>query len=279
MATSGSYDWTLNRDQIITAALRKLGVLEPGATPSTSQLTYCAEQLNAMVKEWANDGVRLWTLMWTSKPLEPPSDEVTGTDGKVYTCILGHTSATASKPVTGSDWSTFWTERGSTGGVWAADTFYSSIGDEWPPADTLSVEQAFIRLDGTDYPVKIVGFGEFLDEPDKAKIGRPTRLFIDKSLPPRMALLPIPDRNDYVLHYLRVRKLEDFDDAANTGDFPERWLLATIYGLASLIGSEYRISTEVKDDIHFKAAMFYKRAKAGGREESDDSFTYPAYTP
>ncbi len=69
-------NWVLGRDQVIKAALRKLGVLASGATPSTAQVTDAAEALNAMVKEWDNDpgGVHLWKVEWKTANLAQDVD-------------------------------------------------------------------------------------------------------------------------------------------------------------------------------------------------------------
>jgi hypothetical protein len=65
MATSGSYDWKLNRSQVITAALRKLAVLPSGGSPSTAQLSDGGDALNAILKAFHADGMPLWVM--TSK--------------------------------------------------------------------------------------------------------------------------------------------------------------------------------------------------------------------
>ena len=62
MSTSGTTVWKLNRDQIITAALRKLGVVSGGSTPETYQITNGAEALNALVKRLEADGMPLWAI-------------------------------------------------------------------------------------------------------------------------------------------------------------------------------------------------------------------------
>jgi hypothetical protein len=65
VATSGSYDWKLNRDQVTTAALRKLAVLPSGGTASSAQLADGASALNAILKAFHADGMPLWVM--TSK--------------------------------------------------------------------------------------------------------------------------------------------------------------------------------------------------------------------
>jgi len=56
-----------------------------------------------------------------------PSSEVLGTDGKNYTCILAHTAAAINKPITGANWATYWTQKGSSGGTWVDGSAYTAI--------------------------------------------------------------------------------------------------------------------------------------------------------
>lgn len=62
MSTSGTTVWKLNRNEIISAALRKLGVLSGGSSPETYQITNAAEALNALVKRLQADGMPLWSI-------------------------------------------------------------------------------------------------------------------------------------------------------------------------------------------------------------------------
>lgn len=66
MPTSGSTDWTLNRNQVITGALRKLAVLPSGGTPTSAQISDAADSLNAIVKAFHADGMPLWAITSTS---------------------------------------------------------------------------------------------------------------------------------------------------------------------------------------------------------------------
>jgi hypothetical protein len=62
MATSNSTDWSLNRDQVIKAALRKLVVLPSGGSPSTAQTDDATDALQALVKAFQADGMPLWKI-------------------------------------------------------------------------------------------------------------------------------------------------------------------------------------------------------------------------
>lgn len=91
MATSGSTNWSLNRDQVITGALRKLMVLPSGGTPSTAQTNDASDALNAIVKAFQADGMPLWKITSTSFTV------VNGTSS--YTVGPSQTINTIGKPL------------------------------------------------------------------------------------------------------------------------------------------------------------------------------------
>lgn len=62
MTTSGTYDFSVNRDQLIYGALRLAGVIAQGETPSSSQVSDAATTLNMLVKAWMADGMPLWAI-------------------------------------------------------------------------------------------------------------------------------------------------------------------------------------------------------------------------
>jgi hypothetical protein len=60
MSTSGVTSWELNRNQIITAAYRKIGIPGEDNSLSTSQINDGAEALNAVIALAVTDGMPLW---------------------------------------------------------------------------------------------------------------------------------------------------------------------------------------------------------------------------
>jgi hypothetical protein len=276
MATSGSTDWTRTRNQIISRALRIVGILSAEDSPTSNQLENANEALNSMVKAWQNDAIFLWTRDWETKTFSV-SSEVTGTDGKIYECIRSHTSATANKPITGADYSTYWYNRGSTGGTWADATSYSAIGDFNVGSDTLDIEKAFIRDNNSDTNVEIVALDRYLDVYQKFNTGKPYMLTIDKQLTPKVYLYHPPDSTSYVLHYLRSRKLEDFDSAANNPDFPERWINALVWGLADELSDEVGLALLERARISNRSDKWYFMAKKNNKETTDGDFIKGAF--
>lgn len=67
--TSGSTDFSVTRDDIIKRALRLIGVLAQGETPTADQVSEAAFALNGLVKTWQTDGMPLWAIRSYSVPL------------------------------------------------------------------------------------------------------------------------------------------------------------------------------------------------------------------
>lgn len=60
MSTSGSYDFSTNRDQLLKDVLIDLGVVGQEDTPSAAINEHAARQLQMMLKAWQAKGLRLW---------------------------------------------------------------------------------------------------------------------------------------------------------------------------------------------------------------------------
>lgn len=69
MTTSGVTTFNVTRDQIITGALRMIGAVAQGETPTSTQITEAAEALNMMVKAYEADGMPQWGLTEYAVPL------------------------------------------------------------------------------------------------------------------------------------------------------------------------------------------------------------------
>lgn len=62
MSTSGVTTFQLQRDQIINAALRKVGAVSPGQPASSDDITSATEALNSMLKAFESEGMPLWAI-------------------------------------------------------------------------------------------------------------------------------------------------------------------------------------------------------------------------
>lgn len=69
MATSGTYGFSVSRDDLIGAALRLTGAFGDGDTIPSSDISNCAQALNILAKELATDGLPLWCVQDIAVPM------------------------------------------------------------------------------------------------------------------------------------------------------------------------------------------------------------------
>lgn len=68
MALTNSTDYSIDRDTLIKASLRLIGVGSIDEAPTASEITNAGEALNIMVKAWQADGLHLWQIRDYSLP-------------------------------------------------------------------------------------------------------------------------------------------------------------------------------------------------------------------
>jgi hypothetical protein len=253
MALSNSWDFTVTRDQIIASALRKLGAIPSGATPSTDQITEGAEGLNLVLKSWGSRGVLPYTTEWGIASLTA-STVIEGSDANDYTCIRSHTSAGENKPITGAKWPQFWKLLGTGGSTWVTSTAYYAIGVIPLDSQTIDISDVVARRGGMDYPVEVVTWKHFLDIPEKSLYGLSTKAAFD-AYTKNLFLWPQPTDTSDTISFKRLRMLMDFDSSTDNPDLPARYYNALVFALAAHLSHEYGIPLEER-------SMLYQVAKA-----------------
>ncbi len=276
MATSLSTDFDLTRNQLLNSALRKIGAIAQGESASSDMLTEAAEALNVIVKNLDSEGLRLWKREWWTKTFSAAS-EVTGTDALIYTCIRSHTSAATDTPITGANYKSYWKQTGSTGGVWVVATAYSAIGEFQFDADVIGIEKSFLRYSGSDIPLSIPSFSEYLDISTKDDFGQPSLLAIEQIARFKGYLWPQPNSTSYILNVLQYTKLEDFDAAADNPDFYQKWLRYLVFQLSADLGPEYGLTMERQKYFDIKAETLKGKLVQKEVEISDGQFVRSAY--
>lgn len=111
-ATSGSYTFSVARDDIIRLAMLGIGALQEGENPTSQEISDCALRLNILVKQWMGDtdfskGLKVWTRkrgelfmnlnQYTYQIGQSGRDNwVDSTSGLTYPTQFGQTSTTSS---------------------------------------------------------------------------------------------------------------------------------------------------------------------------------------
>lgn len=296
MATSGSTNFSQTRDEIVTAMLKKLGVISYGEVPDAEQMQDGVEALNRIVKAWQADDIHLWAygegvLFFQNAKAEynlgASGDRAANVKNFVQTALsadaaLGASTITvdsitgiASGSVIGvvqDDNTIHWTTvSGAPSGLTVALTavttaaaatdnhiyVYSAILER-----PLRITDARLRLDGDiDIPVTKLSRDGYFKIPNKTNTGNPTQFYYDPQLTNGIIRLwSSPDDVQKTLRFTFMRTFEDFDNVNDDPDFPQEWLQALIYNGADDLIVDYGIIGERAAKIEKLAGYWLQKA-------------------
>lgn len=278
MPTSGTYNWTLTKLQIISSALRKIGAIAYGENATTEQISIASDYLNAIAQEWQARGVRLWT-----KNIKICNNNnatvVTGTDLEKYFCYRSHLSSNDNKPITGSVYSAYWKKySGSLTSVsWQANQNYTCSGEINTDDHVIDVENISIREIESDKLLQRISDDDYFSIPNKAEIGSPNYYYIKYTRKnPIIYLYPQPETK-YTFILNQIIRLEDFSNNNDEPDFPVKWIRPLIYALAHDLSHDYGMPLEERVLLAKDAERFFMDAKNSENECLSNSFIHGAY--
>lgn len=103
----------------------------------------------------------------------------------------------------------------------------------------IEIIAAFIRIDGTDYSLELIGAGQYSEIPDKSAQAMPNVMYFDGNYPNANILLhPVPNQS-MTLHIYSKKPLSNFTSLDDTLSAPVGYERAFIYNLAIEIAPEY----------------------------------------
>ena len=312
MATSGSIDFIVNRDDIITEALEQMGMLAEGQTPSTDQLTSMSRTLNMLVKTWQADGLNLFALQKLYVYLQKDQTEYDIGSGSTdhVSDEYNRTTTTAAAVATDttvdltsvsglavSDYigikldngTMQWTTVSSiatltvtlndalTGAVSSGVTvFYYTSKSNRP----MKIKNAVVTNspDGNDTPIWVISRQEYVDLPNKSTSGQVNQIYYDPQVGAGiLSVWPVTDTVDKYLTLWVQRTLEDFDGATDDADYPQEWYLPLALNLAALSCTKYGVPRVERDYIN-RMALGYK-SLADSFDIEDGFQLQPEYNP
>lgn len=293
MATSGSVNFSVTRDDIIKASLRKIGQLAGGEVPNADDLNDAAFALNMMIKAWGANGLQLFAQQQATLFLEKGDHEYllgpsgdhgthsyTSTEIKVA-AIAGATTidVDSTSGMAASDYIGFVLDSGSS--YW---TTVSSVTDSdtvvipasgLPSAAAvdnkvyfyrtkmhrpLRIVEAFLRdlSDNTDTPIQILwDRKDYFDIYDKFTDAPPTRIYYEPLLTNGKLYTNYEQTNvNEVLKLVYQRPAEDFDAANDNPDFPQEHYEKLVYGLALRLAPDYGIPASLRNALIVEAGLF-----------------------
>lgn len=273
MATSGSIDFSLNRNELIRASMRLAGILASGEIPSNDEYSDASATLNMMLKQWQAEGIGLWLNQ--EFYLFPTY--------ATHTYLLGSTGGNAStEPII----TAVATAASATGltvtvddatGIVNADVIGIQLDDgtvQWttvngaPAANVITITAALTddvavdnvvytyttkiqrpqsliemrRVDssGSEAPITAISRQEYLALSLKTTTGTPTQYYYDPQLTNGVLYLwPAPSDVTYYYKGTMRRSIYDMDATTDDFDLPPDWFGCLRDNLAAELAVEY----------------------------------------
>lgn len=308
MATSGSTDFSQNRDQIIADALQLLGVIGSGETATANDVTFCSNALNKMIKGWQAQGIHLWKetdgfvqLVEDQFKYTLTSSDKAG-DNPIETTLNAAASASATSLTVVS--TTGMTAADNISIELDANTNHNTTIVSVDSATTLTItsgiataaasgnrvtvyttaltrplniiECRYHYRSGLERKMKKLGRSEYMSLPTKTTSEGPCTAFYYS---PRLSngflyVWPVPNETGDNLHITYTKTFEDFDAAGNDPDFPQEWLDCITYNLAVRVAPAFGLTlSRVNPDIIQTAGVLLAEMQAWDSEEGSIKIT------
>ena len=110
------------------------------------------------------------------------------------------------------------------------------------PADTIDLLEQQIRTGSgnittqSDITISRISVSTYATIPNKLTRGRPIQVYVERLRDaPRINVWPVPDNNDYIFYYWRMRRIEDAGSGVQTADMNFRFFPVLVAGLAYYI--------------------------------------------
>lgn len=317
MATSGSVDFNVTRDELIRASLRVLGQLDFRSDPSLPEYTTASQALNILVKSWQNREIGLWLNSEATLHLDTSSLSYSLSSSGAHCAYTSYRTEVATAASSGAssivvdsddnitngdfigveldDGTLQWT---TVNGVPSNDTvtLTASLTDDVSVDATVynyttKIDRPLGLIEirshskaGNDTPMRIVSRNDYMVLSDKDTAGTPTLAYYDPQLSAsKLYLWPVADSIETRIKMTVKRPIEDFDAAANNAEFPVEWLRALKYNLAYELAPEYmlmyhRNPREFPRITHQQLAIIADQAQQSLYEAEQFDTTDASYT-
>ena len=243
-----SSTYTVTRDEIITLALRKLGVLEIGTPPDADTISNASMSLNLLIKQLSTDGLKLWKISEVIVPLTNNQTSYTlgGSSSSLMYDSLNPTVAITDKPLK------------------VIQGFYRNI-QTTPYIDT---------------PVMVMSKQEYNVLGSKFSTGTANTIFYDpRKLNGVLYVYLTPDLNaqtNIQLHIVAQMPLDDLTTALGVPDFPNEWMNCLVWNLADQLSLEYGVPMNARQEIAQRAGT-YKTLLSDWDVEASSTFFAPDF--
>jgi hypothetical protein len=126
--------------------------------------------------------------------------------------------------------------------------------------------------------MSILAFSEYEDIPNKLETGSPRSIALNSNFGfGGLYIHPVPATStNFTIR--AVLPMKDWDTAGTTsGLMPSNWVSALAYGLAELLGDEYKLPLNERTYLQNKASYYFSRAKISDKNRSDRNVVRGAF--
>jgi hypothetical protein len=310
MATSGSYDFTVTRDQLIELSHQHIGALGEGESCTTAQITEAARLLNMLVKLRAADGMPLWalkrgTILPVTGVSSVNSDSHVVTSYDYTTLSAAAASSDASIVVTsatgialsdvigveitgGMHWTTVSSVSGTTIGLTVALTAAAAEDAAVYTYTTTDRVQKPIRVieanikdseAGTSWSIEVEDQSDYYSLGNRTSTGIPNLVYFDVQSTSSTNLdngtfyiYPRFTNGEHVIEFTYHRPFQDFDSSSDNPDFPQAFYLPLMLELAALIGPKFGVTIEERNALRGEAKLYRDEALSTVQPEGSITF-------
>lgn len=234
MATSGSYNWSVTRNDLIEQALRKIGALgdHTAVTSDTNKLNVGIAAINPVLRHLATKGMPLWAVENVTIPF---------------------TTFTTTSPVT-----------------WGlAQTIVSTF----RPLKVIHAirRDSTVAAAPVDQDMQIDEYSVYQQMSSKAQTGTPLAVYHKPlAYTSTLNVWPLPDAtaiaNMSMILWVH-REFMDFDASTDEPDFPREWIEPFIYALAYHLAPNYGLPPADRGALRADRDSLIAAAEGFGTEE------------
>jgi hypothetical protein len=271
MASSGSVDFSVNRDEIIKDAMFEIGALGDSETPTDADIQLYSRYLNRLVKQWQGQadfapGLKMWSRKratlylqdseaiyslgpsgdhWAVSPVETTTTaaKTSGSSTLTVASITGLSSGMYIGVVQDNNVVHWTTINGAPSGVTVTLTavttadlssgasVFAYTTKARRPLSILTLN--YRNAENVDYPLYPMSLVEYEARAKKADVFTPNRFYYESQLTDGELYLDYaPPDTSCRLKAVYISTIEDFDAATDTPDYPQSWSRALHFGLA-----------------------------------------------
>lgn len=293
MATSNSYNYSIDRDTLIRSAFELVGVAIQGEDLNSDDITVAARALNLMIKAWVVHGLQVWKRRtYTIDPLVLNKQwyelgtnvlrpvTLTGSGTTATATLTNHGFSTGDTvTITGATDTDFNVTDGSIT-VTDKDTFtYTGAGTldasdsgscQKTGTDTIVrperiLDASRVNSDGDETSMTELTRDEYENLPNKTTAGEPINFHYErKTGAGRFYIWPVADStsvSDYTIDLVYQIPIEDMDSATDDFDFPPEWLEPLAYGLAVRLAPRYGLNIGERRMLQIEADIALETVK------------------